>query len=103
MLYVIILRYCAPLDELDRHLDAHRAYLRRHYAAGHFLLSGRQEPRVGGIILARAESRAEIERWTTEDPFHQAGVAKYDIFAWMPNMRHEDVGAAIAPDAAIAA
>ncbi|MGT2430483.1 YciI family protein [Cupriavidus basilensis] len=68
MLYLILLRYRAPLEELDRHLAAHRDFLHRHYAAGHFLLSGRQEPRVGGAILARGTSREEVAGWLAEDP-----------------------------------
>ncbi|WP_084199646.1 YciI family protein [Noviherbaspirillum autotrophicum] len=99
MLYLILLRYRAALDEVDRHLDAHRAFLEQHYAAGHFLLSGRQEPRIGGAILARAGSREDVAGWLADDPFRQAGVADYDIVAWMPTLRHADVPATLAPQA----
>lgn len=100
MLYLILLRYRVALSEVDRHLDAHRAFLERHYAAGHFLLSGRQEPRAGGVILARGASREEVAGWLREDPFQQAGVADYEIIAWLPSLRHADVPAMLAPQAA---
>lgn len=86
MLYLILVHYVRPLDEVDRHMDAHLRFLRAHYDAGDFLLSGRREPRTGGVILARAESSDAVERWLAEDPFHQAGVAAYDVIGWTPTM-----------------
>ncbi|MGN6388929.1 MAG: YciI family protein [Burkholderiaceae bacterium] len=102
MLYLILLRYRVAMAEVDRHLDAHRAFLHRHYALGHFLLSGRREPRTGGVILARGASPDEVAGWIEEDPFRQAGVADYDIIAWQPGLRHPDMPATFAPDAAAA-
>lgn len=100
MLYLILLTYRVPLSEVDAHLAAHRAYLERHYRAGHFLLSGRREPRSGGVILARADDRATVEAWVAEDPFHQAGVATCEIIAWVPSLRAVADLAEVAPQAA---
>jgi len=86
MLYLILLDYLRPMAEVDLHLEAHRTFLSHHYAAGHFLLSGRKEPRTGGVILARADTPEEIRQWIAEDPFHQAGVARYEVIAWQPTM-----------------
>jgi len=86
MLFLILLDYLRPLSEVDVHMDDHRAFLNRHYAAGHFLLSGRKSPRIGGVILARANALDEVSQWISEDPFHQAGVASYQIIAWEPTM-----------------
>jgi len=102
MLYLILLDYLQPLPEVEIHLAAHREFLARHYAAGHFLLSGRREPRTGGVILARAESLAEVSRWVDEDPFRQAGIARHEIIAWVPGLRSEDVPAAWVPNAVVA-
>ena len=78
-MYAIILRYKVPLHEVDRHADAHRAWLREHYAAGHFLLSGAQRPRVGGFILAAAMARAKLDAVLAGDAFKTAGVADYEV------------------------
>ncbi|MEJ2631560.1 MAG: YciI family protein [Acidihalobacter sp.] len=86
MIYVIDLEYIAPLAEVERHLEEHREFLRRHYAQGHFLMSGPKEPRTGGIILAQAESLETVRQWVAEDPFHAAGVARYEVTGWAPNM-----------------
>ena len=89
MLFLILLDYVRPLSEVDLHIDAHRAFLTRHYAAGHFLLSGRKTPRTGGVILARAASSDEVTQWIAEDPFRTAGVASYEIIAWETTMAAE--------------
>ncbi len=99
MLFLILLQYRVPTGEVDRHLEEHRSYLQRHYAAGHFLLSGPQEPRTGGAILAIAGSRDEVAQWVSEDPFQRANVADYTIVAWKPTLRGPMIPAALAPDA----
>lgn len=87
MLFLVLLDYLRPLPEVDVLQAGHREFLARHYAAGHFLLSGRKVPRTGGVILARGDSRAEVARWLAEDPFHQTGVAAYEIVAWEPVLK----------------
>jgi uncharacterized protein YciI len=90
---IISLTYTAPLERIDEHLAAHRAFLDAQYARGIFLLSGRKVPRDGGIILARAASRAEIEALVCQDPFHQAGLARYEITEFVPTMAAEALSA----------
>lgn len=84
-LFLLLLTYVKPLDEVDRLLVHHRSYLDRHYTAGHFLISGRQEPRTGGVILAQAENREQILRIIAEDPFLAEGVAEYHIVEFHPS------------------
>lgn len=83
-LFVLILTYTRPIEEVDRLLEAHRNYLTRYYEEGNFLTSGAQEPRVGGVILARAESKALIESVIANDPFLIAEVARYTIVEFHP-------------------
>ena len=85
-MYAIILRYRVPLSEVDRHVDAHRVWLREQYAAGHFLISGAQRPRVGGFILAAPMTRAELYAILDGDAFRKAGVADYDVIDVAPTM-----------------
>jgi uncharacterized protein YciI len=86
MLYLIVLDYLRPLADIDRHMAEHRAFLARHYEAGHFLLSGRKQPRTGGLILAAADDIEQVSRWICDDPFHAAGVAAYTVVGWQPTM-----------------
>jgi uncharacterized protein YciI len=57
----------------------HMAWLREHYAAGRFVVSGRRNPRTGGVILARGDDRGEMERIAASDPFVAGGVATCEV------------------------
>jgi uncharacterized protein YciI len=78
-MFVLELTYTAPLDAVDAVLDAHVAWLDEQYEQGHFLASGRKNPRDGGVILAVAEDGARIEEVAAGDPFVTAGVCAYRI------------------------
>lgn len=85
-MFIIQLDYVRPLDEIDALIPAHRMFLEQQYAAGHFLLSGRKEPRTGGIIIASVASRVQLEQLLKEDPFAQAGAATYQIIEFIPTL-----------------
>jgi len=85
-MFIAILTYRKPLSEVDRFLAAHSEYLAKHYAAGDFIASGPQSPRVGGVILMKAESREAVNAIIAEDPFHINGIADYQIVEFTPTM-----------------
>lgn len=85
-MFIAILTYKKPLDEVDQFLQAHREYLAKHYAAGDFIASGPQNPRVGGVIMMKAESREAVDAIIAEDPFHINGIADYQIVEFTPTM-----------------
>lgn len=78
-MFVVSLEYVRPVEEVDVHMAAHKAWLEGHYASGTFLASGPKIPRTGGIILVTASSREEVDRILAEDPFHIHGLAKFDV------------------------
>ena len=85
-MFIAILTYKKPLSEVDRYLAAHREYLAGHYAAGDFIASGPQTPRVGGVIMMKAENRAAVDSIISQDPFHINGIADYQIVEFTPTM-----------------
>jgi uncharacterized protein YciI len=72
-------------------MAAHVRFLKKHYAAGHFLVSGRKIPRDGGIILAVGRSREEIETIVREDPFVDLGLADFRIIQFRASQRADDI------------
>lgn len=83
-MFVVLLRYLQPLTVVEKYLQEHRNFLDKHYAAGHFLASGAQVPRIGGIILARNLSREELDVVLNEDPFHREQLATYQVIEFSP-------------------
>jgi len=84
-LCVILLRYVAPLEELDRHMEAHIVWLTKGYAEGIFIASGRQVPRTGGVILTRGHRR-EVEALVATDPFVASGAATAEVIEFTASM-----------------
>lgn len=89
-MFIVILTYKKPLCEVDKYLQAHREYLAKHYAAGDFIASGPQTPRVGGIILMKAANREAVDALIAQDPFHINGIADYQIVEFTPTMACSD-------------
>jgi uncharacterized protein YciI len=95
-MFVIELIYKAPLAEIDRHMPAHVRFLKKYYASGHFLVSGRKVPRDGGIILAIGPDRAAIEAIVREDPFCAKDLAEVRITEFRASQRADDIDERIA-------
>ena len=85
-MFIAVLTYKKSLEEVDRYLQAHRDYLTEHYAAGDFIASGPQTPRVGGVIMIKAENHAAVDTIISQDPFKINGIADYQIVEFTPTM-----------------
>ena len=85
-MFIAILTYKKPLKEVDHFLQAHREYLAEHYAAGDFIASGPQIPRVGGVIMIKAENRRVVDAIIAQDPFNINDIADYNIVEFTPTM-----------------
>ena len=90
-MFVIELIYKADLAQIDKHMTAHVAFLKKYYASGNFLVSGRNIPRDGGIILAVGKSRAQIEAIVEADPFVARGLADFRIIEFRVSQRADDI------------
>lgn len=89
--FIIELIYKADLAEIDKQMSAHMAYLRKYYAAGNFLVSGRKLPRDGGIILAVGKDKQEIEEIVKQDPFCKQGLADWRVIEFRASQRAKDI------------
>lgn len=49
-MFILVLRYVKPLDEVDKELTSHVKYLDKYYSLQKFICSDRRNPRIGGIL-----------------------------------------------------
>lgn len=89
-MFIAILTYKKPLEEVDRHLQAHREYLAEHYSAGDLITSGPRIPREGGVIMIKSDSREKVDSLLAQDPFHINDIADYQIVEFTPTMFCDD-------------
>lgn len=95
--YIIELTYTVPFEQLADTLPAHRTFLSEGYERGMVLYSGPQVPRTGGVIIARASSLDDLQRYMADDPFQIEGLATYryisfDAVRYQPFMQQWVLG-----------
>lgn len=77
-MFIVTVRYTDPAAT-EPYREGHYAFIRRLTAEGINLMSGAMVPRVGGVIVAKIDSRERLEALLEQDPFKKAGVATYEI------------------------
>jgi uncharacterized protein YciI len=84
-MFIFISKYVKPLDEVDVHRPAHLAWIQKNVEDGVILISGRQNPPVGGVIILRAANLEEAQAIMATDPFAANGVAEYAPTEFTPS------------------
>lgn len=90
-MFIIELTYIVALEEIDAHMKAHVTYLNKFYKSKNFVVSGRKIPRDGGIIIATALTKKEIEKIIKQDPFYKHRLATFKIIEFNASQRADDV------------
>jgi SagB-type dehydrogenase family enzyme len=82
--FIVEIAYRVPADQLGEVVAQHRAFLQTGYDSGMLLFSGPQEPRTGGMAVARAESLEEVQAFFAQDPYHLSGLADHHFTEFNP-------------------
>ena len=86
--FIVEMTYRAPIETIRQGYAAHRAWLQQGYDQDLFLCSGpKADPPVGGYLLARAGSKAELEAMFAEEPFNKAGLGTLTFTEFQPVKR----------------
>ncbi|MBX9743257.1 MAG: YciI family protein [Chthoniobacterales bacterium] len=83
-MFLILLTYKKTIEEIEKHLVAHRAFLDEGYKNRHFLFSGPFHPRTGGVITSPLKDREQLEAVLKQDPFWANDLADYQIMEFTP-------------------
>ncbi len=78
-LFVCKVNYTQPFEQVEQFLAEHRAYLALGYNNGKLLASGPRNPKDGGLIIGRFDTKDEVLAFAKDDPFCIHGVALYEI------------------------
>lgn len=89
-MFIIKVSYKKGLEEVDKFLLEHRAFLDLGYQKNFLIASGPQNPRVGGIILSQLTDRQKLEAFLAHDPFTLNDIASYEIIEFTPVKFHKD-------------
>lgn len=87
--FIVEITYRIPVDQLGERLTEHRAFLRTGYERGWLLCSGPNAERTGGMVVARAPSLEELEKFFENDPYRLKGIADYRFIEFTPVLNQE--------------
>ncbi len=87
-MFALISHYLKPLAEVDRVAPEHREWLGRQVQAGRMILAGRQDPPVGGVLIATGSDRAAVLAMLDGDPYVREAVAQYEVVAFAERSMH---------------
>ncbi len=82
--FIIEITYTVPVESLGDVLPRHREFLQTGYDSGMLLASGPQEPRTGGIIIARADSISTVKDFFAQDPYALEKAATHRFIEFDP-------------------
>ena len=79
LMYIALLTYTAPETEVDYALPDHSEWLRKQFARGLFLVSGKGDGVADQVILTRPIHRGKLDAVLASDPFVVKRLAKYEV------------------------
>ncbi len=88
-MYIVFLKYSANKSQASQFMESHKAWIKRGFDDGVFLLAGSLEPGLGGGILAHNTSLADLQRRVNDDPFVAEHVVRAEIFELDPGRADE--------------
>lgn len=82
--FLIDITYKVDISKIEEVLAEHRSFLQIGYDNNMLLCSGPKNPRDGGLIIAKSESREELENFFNKDPYKINDCADYKFTEFTP-------------------
>jgi uncharacterized protein YciI len=86
---LIRLTYVKPIEEVDALRPTHLEFLNKGFAEGRYVLAGRQDPPVGGVVIARGDDLDAVAELADQDPYVTGGVATYELIRFKAGLTQD--------------
>lgn len=88
-MFVVLLKFSGDRGRAGQFMEGHKAWIRRGFEDGVFLLVGSLQPALGGGIVAHNTSRAELQTRIDDDPFVAEKLVNVEILEIAPSQADE--------------
>jgi uncharacterized protein YciI len=78
-MYVVLLRFSGAKAKALELMEGHKAWIKRGFDDGVFVMTGTLQPNAGGLVVAVKTSRTDLEGRVSADPFVVEGVVTAEI------------------------
>jgi len=79
-MFIVLLKFSSNKGQAGQFMEGHKAWIKRGFDDGVFLLAGSLEPDLGGGILAHNASLPALQSRVNYDPFVAKDVVRAEIF-----------------------
>ena len=83
-MYILFLKFSDKKSQAGQFMEGHRAWVKRGFDDGVFLLAGSLEPGMGGGILVHNTSLPDLQKRVNEDPFVVKNIVSAEIIELDP-------------------
>lgn len=91
-MFVVLLKFATDRGRAGEFMDAHKAWIKRGFDDGVFLMAGSLQPQLGGAIMAHNTSLPDLKVRVNEDPFVAENIVSADIHEITPAKTDERLG-----------
>lgn len=85
-MFIVLLRFSGNKGQAGQFMDGHKAWLKRGFDDGVFLLAGSLKPQMGGGIMAHNISRDDLQVRVNDDPFVAHDIVAPEIIEIEPTL-----------------
>lgn len=97
-MFIVLLKFSSNKAKAAQFMDGHKAWLKRGFDDGVFLLAGSLQPNLGGGIVAHNVALPALQRRVKDDPFVAEDVVSAEILEIAPS-RADDRLSFLLPEA----
>lgn len=90
-MFIVLLKFAANKANASQFMEGHKAWLKRGFDDGVFLMSGSLKPQIGGGIMAHNVAREALQARVDDDPFVAHGVVTPEIIEFEPSQRQPEL------------
>ena len=84
-MFIVLLRLSSNRGQASQFMEGHKAWIKRGFEDGVFLLLGNLQPNLGGGIVAHNTSLPDLQSRVNDDPFVAANVATAEVLEIAPS------------------
>lgn len=88
-MFIVLLKFSSNQNQASQFMEGHKAWIKRGFDDGVFLLAGSLQPHLGGGIVAHNTSSLDLQNRVNHDPFVAKNVVSAEIIEIMPSKTDE--------------
>ncbi len=84
-MFIVLLKFSANKSQAGQFMEGHKAWIKRGFDDGVFVLVGSLQPNLGGAVVAQNTSLSELQARVNDDPFVAQNVVSAEILEITPS------------------